>query len=93
MPIIAAREIAEALARHPDDAAFVQAGTALLEGQQAAARDARDTFFQAWDKLDRKKAAAMDETPVQGQDLVGLVLRGRSFRQRLAQAADSAKTE
>jgi CHAD domain-containing protein len=53
--IITAREIDDALALHPDDAAFVRAGRHLLEGQHAAAQDARDEFFRAWDKLDRKE--------------------------------------
>jgi CHAD domain-containing protein len=53
--IIAAHEIAEALALHPDDTAFIEAGRRLLDSQHAEAQDARGAFFRAWDKLDRKK--------------------------------------
>ncbi len=53
--IIAAREIADALALYPDNIAFTEAGRRLLEVQNAEAKDARDAFFGTWAKLDRKK--------------------------------------
>jgi CHAD domain-containing protein len=54
--IVAATEIEQFLAEHPDDTAFANAAAELIESQQKAAQDARDTFFDVWKKLDRKKS-------------------------------------
>jgi CHAD domain-containing protein len=53
--IIAVREIADALVLYADDTAFVRAGRHLLDMQHADSQEARGAFYQAWDKLDRKK--------------------------------------
>jgi CHAD domain-containing protein len=54
--IVAATEIERFLAEHSEDKAFADAALDLLESQQEAAQVARDTFFDVWKKLDRKKS-------------------------------------
>jgi CHAD domain-containing protein len=53
--VVAADEIEHTLAKHPDNPNFVHAAECLLESQQVAAARARETFFEIWAKLDRKK--------------------------------------
>jgi CHAD domain-containing protein len=54
--IVAGNELDELLGRHGDDRAFAAAARRLLDRQAEAAREARHAFFDAWEKLDRKKA-------------------------------------
>ena len=44
------------LAAHAEDSEFARVARRLLETQHEAAQAARDRFFRAWDKLDRKKS-------------------------------------
>jgi CHAD domain-containing protein len=53
--VIAAQEIEHAIADHGDDSAFVQAASDLLSGQREIADASRESLFEVWDKLDRKK--------------------------------------
>jgi CHAD domain-containing protein len=52
---VADQEITAMLAARAEDAAFGRVARQLLEIQNDAAQAARRRFFQAWDKLDRKK--------------------------------------
>jgi hypothetical protein len=54
--VVAGHEVARLLARHAGGPAFESAARRLLDTQARAARDARADFFDAWDKLDRKKS-------------------------------------
>lgn len=54
--IVAGEEVARLLEWKVDGPAFERAANRLLEGQAEAARDAREAFFDIWDKLDRKKS-------------------------------------
>ncbi len=54
--IVAGNELEELLRRHGHNAGFAAAARRLLDGQAEAAHDARHAFFDAWEKLDRKKA-------------------------------------
>jgi CHAD domain-containing protein len=54
--VVAGQELASLIERQADNASFAQAARRLLDGQTAAARAAREEFFDAWDKLDRKKS-------------------------------------
>ena len=53
--IIAAREIAAVLEKHPEDAALTETGQRLIEAQNDQAKEARRAFFRVWHKLDHKK--------------------------------------
>jgi CHAD domain-containing protein len=54
--VVAGRELAALLSRHADGPEFEQAARRMLYGQEEAARAAREAFFGAWEKLDRKKS-------------------------------------
>lgn len=54
--IVAGHELAGLLARHSDGPTFEHAARRVLHGQERAAQAARKAFFDAWDKLDRKKS-------------------------------------
>jgi CHAD domain-containing protein len=54
--VVAGRELESLIEREPDNAPFTEAALRLLDGQADAARAAREEFFDAWDKLDRKKS-------------------------------------
>ncbi len=54
--VVAGQEIAALLERHGRRRRLHQAARRLLDGQAEAARAAREEFFDAWDKLDRKKS-------------------------------------
>jgi CHAD domain-containing protein len=54
--IVAVTEIERLLADHPQDDDFVPAARRLVESQHRAAQAARETFFDVWKKLDRKKS-------------------------------------
>jgi CHAD domain-containing protein len=54
--VVAGHELASLIERHADNASFTEAARRLLDGQADAARTAREVFFDAWDRLDRKKS-------------------------------------
>ncbi len=54
--VVAGHELAGLLARHSHGPDFEQAARRVLDGQAEAARAAREAFFDAWDKLDRKRS-------------------------------------
>ena len=53
--VVAMAEIERALAGHDQGDAFIQAANNLLARQRNMADSARESFFDVWDKLDRKK--------------------------------------
>jgi CHAD domain-containing protein len=65
--IVAATEIEQFLAEHSDDKAFANAAADLIESQQKAAQAARDAFFDAWKKLDRKKSLRWLKRKIQAE--------------------------
>jgi CHAD domain-containing protein len=54
--IVASTEIEKFLDEHPQDQKVIVAAAKLLETQRRAADQARDTFFDVWEKLDRAKS-------------------------------------
>jgi hypothetical protein len=53
--VVAATEICNVAAAHPELGPFNFAAGRLLEREQRAAAETRAAFFGAWDGLDRKK--------------------------------------
>ncbi len=53
--VVAAGEIEHVIAEHAHDPAFVRAATSLLASQHDKAQAARESFFEVWGELDRKK--------------------------------------
>jgi CHAD domain-containing protein len=54
--VVAAHELSGLLARHPHGPNFEEAARRVLDGQDEAACAARESFFYAWDRLDRKRS-------------------------------------
>jgi CHAD domain-containing protein len=54
--IVAGHEVSGLLRRRSEGPDFERAALPLREGQAEAARIARESFFEVWDKLDRKKS-------------------------------------
>lgn len=54
--VVARHELAGLLARGPHGSEFEGAARRVLDGQDEAAQAAREAYFAAWEKLDRKRA-------------------------------------
>lgn len=54
--IVAGQELGKLLDRRAGGPEFERAARRLLDDETEAARDARERFFDVWDRLDRKKA-------------------------------------
>jgi CHAD domain-containing protein len=54
--VVAGHELAGLVARYPHGPEFEEAARRVLDGQHEAARGAREAFFDAWGKLDRKRS-------------------------------------
>ncbi len=54
--IVAGQELRKLLERHDSGPAFDHAARVLLDDQARAAEQARDRFFDVWERLDRKKS-------------------------------------
>jgi CHAD domain-containing protein len=64
--VVAGHELAGLLARHPHGSAFEEAARRVLDGQEEAARTAREAFFDAWAKLDRKRSRSWFQRAASG---------------------------